>query len=120
MNIGGKTVKRKYPMKWFLRFALINFLFRFFCFSVPGVILCVLGIWIYGCLWIGVAVLLIAIGLSMFEQLRIAEAATAESDNPEFNELMDAFCGEGGIWAVGGLLNQKISESTSVETEEEN
>ena len=119
MNIGGKTVKRKYPMKWFWRFVLINFLFRRFYLSVPGVILCVVGIWKNTCLRIGVAVLLIAIGLSMFEQLRIAEAATAESDNPEFNELMDAFCGEGGIRAVGELIKQKIAESAPVETEEE-
>ena len=120
MNIGGKYPKRKYPMKWFWRFSLMNFLFRFFYLSVPGAILCVVGIWINVCLWIGVSVLLIAMSLSMFEQLRIAKAATAESDNPEFNELMDAFCGEGGMQAVGELLNRKISDSTPVEAEEEN
>ena len=119
MYMEEKPAKRKYPMKWFWHFVLMNFLFHYFYLLVPGVILCVVGVWVKTCLWIGLAILLLDLIFSVIDQLRIVKAATAESDNPEFNELMDAFCGDGGLQAVGDLLNQRIAESTPVDPEEE-
>ena len=113
-------MERKYSMKWFWHFVIINFLFHFFYLFVAGIILCIVGIWARSCFWIGLAILLLDLILSVVEQMRIRKAAVTESDNPEFNELMDAFCGDGGMQAVRDLLNQKIAESKSAETEEEN
>ena len=101
-------MERKYPTKMFWLFVLTNFLFHFFYLSVPGIILCIVGIWVKTCLWIGLAILGLDLILSIIEQLRIRKAALTPSDNPEFNELMDAFCGPGGLEALGKLLDEKM------------
>jgi hypothetical protein len=101
-------MERKYPTKMFWLFVLTNFLFHFFYLSVPGIILCIVGIWVKSCLWIGLSILGLDLILSIIEQLRIRKAALTPSDNPEFNELMDAFCGPGGLEALGKLLDEKM------------
>ena len=42
------------------------------------------------------------------------------SDNPEYNELMDALCGPGGLEAFGKVLEEKMKVASSVESHEEN
>ena len=37
------------------------------------------------------------------------------SDNPEFNELMDAFCGPDGLDAVRRIVDAKIASTPPVE-----
>ena len=101
-------MKREYPTKMFLLFTLTNFLFRLFYLSVPGIILCIVGIWIKSCLYIGLAILGLDLILSIIEQLRIRNAAVSYSENPEFNELMDAFCSSDGLQAFGKVLDEKI------------
>ncbi len=86
---------RKYPQKMFWFFVMTNFLFHFFYLSLPGGILCVAGIWNSSCLRVGLALLALDFVMSIFEQLRIRRAAISESDNPEYNALMDAFFQEG-------------------------
>ena len=113
-------MERKYPTKMFWLFVLTNFLFHFFYLSIPGIILCVVGIWVKPCLWIGVTVLGLDAILSIIEQLRIRKAAVSHSDNPEFNELMDAFCGPDGIDAVRRVLDEKIKTAPVVEEDEKN
>ncbi len=100
-------MERKYPTKMFWFFVLTNFLFHFFYLSVPGIILCIVGIWVKDCLWIGLAILGLDVILSIIEQLRIRKAAVTPSDNPEFNELMDAFCSQGGLEAFRKVLDEK-------------
>lgn len=39
-------MEREYPQKMFWLFVLTNFLFHFFYLSVPGIIFCIVGIWI--------------------------------------------------------------------------
>ena len=112
-------MERKYPTKMFWFFVLTNFLFHFFYLSVPGIILCIVGIWVKACLWIGLAILGLDVILSIIEQLRICKAAVTPSDNPEFNELMDAFCSQGGLEAFGKVLDEKIKSSPAVESQEE-
>ena len=85
-------MKRKYPAKMFLLFVLTNFLFRFFYLFIPGTVLCVVGIWSQTCLYVGLAVL----GLDL------------QSENPDFNEMMDAFCGQGGLRAAGKMFDEKL------------
>ena len=92
-------MEREYPQKMFWLFVLTNFLFHFFYLSVPGIILCIVGIWIKTCLYIGCAVLGLNLILSIVEQSRIRNAAVSHSENPEFNELMDAFCSPDGLQA---------------------
>ena len=111
-------MKRKYPAKMFWFFVLTNFLFHSFYLSVPGIILCIVGIWVKSCLWIGLAILGLDMILSIIEQLRIRKAAVTPSDNPEFNELMDAFCSPGGLEAFGKVLDEKVKSSSAAEFQE--
>lgn len=97
----------------------MNFLFHFFYLSFPGIILCLVGIWVKPCLWVGLAILLLGLILSIIEQLCIRKVAVTKSDNPKFNELMDAFCGPDGLAAVGKILDEKVATSSPVESEEE-
>ncbi len=110
-------MERKYPAKMFWLFVLTNFLFHFFYLSVPGIILCIVGFWNQTCLWIGLGILMLDLILSIIEQLRIRKAAVAESDNPEFNQLMDVFCND-GLEAFRDVVNSKIqSQNSDEETE---
>ena len=112
-------MERKYPTKMFWLFVLTNFLFHFFYLSIPGMILCIVGIWIKSCLWIGLAILGLDVILSIIEQLRIRKAAVTPSDNPEFNELMDAFCGPDGFEAVRKIVDAKGGATLPVEPQED-
>ena len=112
-------MKRKYPTKMFWFFVLTNFLLHFFYLSIPGIIFCIVGIWVKPCLWIGLAILGLDVILSIIEQLRICKATVTRSDNPEFNELMDAFCSPGGFEAFGKVLDEKIQSAPSVESQED-
>ena len=112
-------MERKYPTKMFLLFVLMNFLFHFFYLSIPGIILCIVGIWAKPCLWIGLAILGLDVILSIIEQLRIRKAAVTPSDNPEFNELMDAFCSPDGLEAVRRIVDAKIEATPPVKSQED-
>ena len=112
-------MERKYPTKMFWFFVLTNFLFHFFYLSIPGIILCIIGIWIKTCLWIGLTLLGVDVILSIIEQLRIRKVAVTPSDNPEFNELMDAFCGPNGLEAVREIVDAKIASKSPVETNDD-
>ena len=112
-------MERKYPTKYFPLFVLTNFLFHYFWLFIPGIIFCFIGIWKPTCLWIGLVILALDLILSIVEQLRITKAAVSHSDNPEFNELMDAFC-SGGLTAFGEVVDEKIRNSPTVDTDEDN
>ena len=112
-------MERKYPTKMFWLFVLTNFLFHFFYLSIPGIILCIVGIWAKPCLWIGLAILGLDVILSIIEQLRIRKAAVTPSDNPEFNELMDAFCSPDGLEAVRRIVDAKIEATPPVKSQED-
>ncbi len=111
-------MERKYPTKMFWIFVLDNFLFHFFYLFVPGIILCIIGIWVRPCLWGGFIILGLDMILSIIEQLHIRKAAVTPSDNPEFNELMDAFCSPGGLEAFGKVLDEKSKSAPPVEPPE--
>ena len=112
-------MERKYPAKMFWFFVLTNFLFHFFYLSVPGIILCIAGIWNKTCLWIGLAILSLDLILSIIEQLRIRKAAVTRSDNPEFNELMDAFCSSDNLEAFRQILDEKLNSTPHFQPPEE-
>ena len=112
-------MERKYPQKMFWLFVLTNFLFHFFYLSISGIILCIVGIWVKSCLWIGLAILGLDVILSIIEQLRIRKAAVTSSDSPDFNELMDAFCGPDGLEAVQKIVDAKIEDTLPIESQED-
>ncbi len=112
-------MERKYPTKMFWLFVLTNFLLHFFYLSIPGIILCIVGIWAKPCLWIGLAILGLDVILSIIEQLRIRKVAVTPSDNPEFNELMDAFCSPDGLEAVRRIVDAKIEATPPVKSQED-
>lgn len=86
-------MNRKYPFKMFLLGLLLNFFIRYALLFLPGLILNIIGIWSKKCLAIGLAMWIVDLVASFVEQLRIRKAVLSESDNPEFNEIMDAFYG---------------------------
>ena len=72
-------MERKYPTKMFWFFVLTNFLFHFFYLSVPGIILCIVGIWVKDCLWIGLA---ISMENSVESPLKTGNRTAIRSSNP--------------------------------------
>lgn len=111
-------MERKYPANMFWLSVLTNFLFRYFYLSIPGILLCLAGIWAKPCLWIGLALLGLDLVFSIIEQRRIREASVTPSDNPEFNEMMDAFCGPGGFDAVREIVDAKIKAASPTEPQD--
>ena len=83
-------MNRKYPAKMFWLFVLMNFMLHFFYLFVLGIILCIAGVWVKPCLWIGIALLALDAILSIIEQLSIRKTALTPSGDPEIDELMDA------------------------------
>ena len=75
---------RKYPTRLFIIGFITNILFHFFWLFIPCIILLIVGIFVKPCLYIGLALLLIDILLSLIEQFRIRQAFLEESDNPDF------------------------------------
>lgn len=108
-------------MFWFS--VLTNFLFHFFYLALPGLILCIVGIWAKTCLRIGLAILLLDLILSIVEQMRIRKALLT-STNPDVKDLVDALCGPGGLEDFGKVLDERIrsakaEESTGEQTDYE-
>lgn len=101
-------MNRKYPFKMFLFGLLLNFFIRYFLLFVPGLILSIVGIWNEKCLAIGLALWLVDLVLSFVEQLRIRKAALSESDNEEFNEIMDACYGSDDPHSIMDWVDEKI------------
>ena len=90
---------RKYPTSLFIIGFITNILFHFFWLFIPCIILLIIGIFVKPCLYIGLALLLIDILLSLIEQFRIRQA------------FQDALSKDGN-WRdnIGELLNQKMSD----------
>lgn len=103
-------MKRKYPLSFFLFGMVMNFLFHYFYLFLPGLILCIIGIWNLPCLLIGIAVLGLDLLLSFIEQLEIRKGSLSESDNPKYNEFMDACFGTDSK-GIMDLLKQRMQET---------
>lgn len=101
-------MNRKYTLKQFLLGLVINFVIFHFYLFIPGVILCLIGIAVEQCLYIGLALLILDLILSVISQLRIRSTILSDSDNPEFNELMDAYCDPDDPDAFKAKIDEKI------------
>lgn len=86
-------MKRKYSVSFFLLGILQN-LIRYFLIGLIGLIFLIIGvIGVPVCKIIGTIVLACYLLLSIIEQFVIRSASLKESDNPEFNQFMDAAFG---------------------------
>ena len=110
---------RKYPAKLFWFNVLTDFLFYFFYLLISGIILSIVGIWVKLCLLIGLSILGLDLILSIIKQLRIRKTFLTLRDNPELNELIDAFSGPDGLETFRESMNAKIAASSCVDSQED-
>ena len=78
----------KYPVSLFVIGVLMNLTKNFFLFF-PSIVLLIVGIWVRWCFFVGIALLLLDVIISLIEQIQI-RSATINSDNPNFKEWQDA------------------------------
>lgn len=104
--------ERKYPLSLFVFGFITNVLFHFFWLSIPSVILLIIGIFVKPCLYIGLALLMLDLILSLIEQLNIRQVVLKKSDNSDFCAFQDALSKDGN-WRenVMKLLDEKIKEN---------
>lgn len=114
MRKGDTPMKRKYPPKLFWIGFIGNFIVRSFYLFFPGLILCIIGIWVRVCLWIGLGLLVLDAVINLVDQLKLRKTALTPSDNPEFNALMEALTGPGGLDAFGKLMEERIKNAPPV------
>lgn len=90
--------KRKYPMSLFLIGFITNIIFHFFWLFIPSIILLIVGIFIDGCRYAGLVLLLVDIIASFIEQMRIRQAMISDSDNEQFRQFQDAVSKDGKVF----------------------
>ena len=112
-------MNRKYPLKMFLIGVAENFFLRYFLLFLVGLILCIVGAWSRSCLYGGLAIWGLDLVISIYEQLQIRKAVLSESDNPEFNEMMDAFYGEGSPNAFMKVIEDKLQDALEIGCDDE-
>ena len=113
---------RKYPTGLFIFGVITNIVFHFFWLFVPSSIFLIIGIFSKSCLYIGLTLLLLDIGLSFVEQIRIRQAFLEESDNPDFKAFQDALSKDGN-WRdnVMEWMNENLSDpQNEVQSDSEN
>lgn len=98
----------------FLIFVFIDFLVHYFYLSIPGIILCVVGIKFKQCLFIGLILMAMAMILSIINQLQICDN---DDDNEEFQAYMNASKGPEGLSTVRKMVEEQIKEASSSDEE---
>lgn len=88
-------MKRRYPADLFAIGFITNMVFRFFWLFAPAVILMIIGIFSRNFLYIGLAVLLFDVIVSLIEQFKIRAAFLSDTDNPDFRGFQDALSRDG-------------------------
>lgn len=99
----------KYPVSLFVIGFLMNLLKNFLLFF-PSIIFLIIGIWIKWCFFVGVALLLSDVVISLIEQFKIRSAAI-NSDNPDFKEWQDAILSSEWKNNVIELTESKIDDN---------
>lgn len=90
--------KRHYPLSLFVLGFITNVIFHFFWLFVPAVILLLLGIFFKPCLYIGLALLIIDLIVSLIEQFMLRNTLLKDSDNEYFREFQNVFEKDGSWW----------------------
>ncbi len=107
---------KKYPVSLFVIGVLMNLTKNFFLFF-PSIVLLIVGIWVKWCLFIGAALLLLDVIISLIEQIQI-RSATINSDNPNFKEWQDAILSSDWKNNVKDLIESKIDDTNDEESNE--
>jgi len=87
--------KRKYPFGLFAFGLVSNFIAHFFWLFVPGILFLIIGIFVTPCVYVGWALLLIDLVLSIIDQLTIRRTFLSDSDHPGFRAFQDALSKDG-------------------------
>ncbi len=99
----------KYPVSLFVIGFLMNLIKNFFLFF-PSIILLIVGIRVKWCFFVGVALLLLDVIISLIEQIQI-RSATINSVNPNFKEWQDAILSSDWKNNVMDLTESKIDDT---------
>lgn len=103
--------ERKYPMSLFLIGFITNIIFHFFWLFIPSIILLIVGIFIDGCRYAGLILLLVDIIVSFIEQMRIRQAMISDSDNEQFRQFQDAVSKDGNIFEnIRNFVENNVEE----------
>lgn len=104
----------KYPASLFVIGVLTNLIKYFFLFF-PSIILLILGIWVKWCFFVGAALLLLDVIISLIEQIKI-RSAVINSDSPDFKEWQDAILSFDWKNNVMNLTEYKINDTNGEES----
>ncbi|MBQ6823506.1 MAG: hypothetical protein IJP27_02540 [Clostridia bacterium] len=104
----------KYPVSLFVIGVLMNLTKNFFLF-LPSIVLLIVGIWVKWCLFVGVALLLLDVIISLIEQIQIRNTSI-NSDNPNFKEWQDAILSSDWKNNIMDLTESKIDDTNDKES----
>ncbi len=104
-------MQRHYNPSLFLLGFLSNLTKNFYLF-IPAMILCVIGIWVKPCLYIGIVLLAIDVLISLIEQLQIKKAVET-STNPNFAPWTEMMSRDDWKDEIINAVNEKIAEQTA-------
>lgn len=105
--------KRRYSSSLFWSGFFLNILKRFYI-TIPAVILLIIGIWFKPCLYIGIALAVFVLVISLIEQLNIKKTFET-SDNPDFEEFADTASSENWKEDVINFVKEKTKETNKNE-----
>ena len=100
---------KKYPVSLFVIGVLMNLTKNFFLFF-PSIVLLIVGILVRWCFFVGIALLLLDVIISLIEQIQI-RSATINSHNPNFKEWQDAILSSDWKNNVMDLTESRIDDT---------
>ena len=102
---------RKYPAGLLIAGFVMNVFLRFSWLLIPGIVLLIAGIFVRTCAYIGLALVLLDVLLSLLTQLRYRSVTLRESDDPEFRKFQEALSKDGN-WRnnIQEMVDEKIRE----------
>lgn len=112
---------RQYPLRLFLIGFITNIFFHFFGLFVPSIILLIVGIWVDGCVYVGLALLCIDMIASFVEQMKIRQAMLSDSDNEQFRKFQEAVSKDGNVFEnIRNLVENTVEEYVDSEDAQRN
>ncbi len=104
----------KYPVSLFLIGVLMNLIKNYFLLF-PSIILIIVGVWVKWSFFVGVALLLLDVIISLIQQIQIRNS-TINNDNPDFKEWQDAILSSDWKNNVMDLTESKIDNTNDEES----
>lgn len=107
-------MKQQYPVSLFFISLLSNAIGHYFYLFFPAVLLMLIGIWLKPCLYVGLALLLLDLFLSIKEQLLIRKTMLNGTE-PALKPFQDALQSDNWAAEVRKIVDQKIGEQSDNE-----